>query len=135
MLLQLQTFCCGETRRKHLHVSLLWFCCFTGFFFLEQLSSHLPRCFCCWLVFSFLDMAFYHQRCKYQCLWWLNLDNSLFTGFCKRFFLPSNCKSFHWIFLFLLRPHTQNLEFNFSSCSCFYFSNLVLVNHLHGQTL
>ena len=69
MLLQLQTFCCGETRRKHLHISLLFFCCFTGFFFLGELSSHLRPRFCCWLVLSFMDLALYHQRCKHRCPW------------------------------------------------------------------
>ena len=144
MLLQLQTFCCGETRRKHLHISLLFFCCFTGFFFLGELSSHLRPRFCCWSVLSFLDLALYHQRCKHRCPWRLNWIILCFYWILYLFFL--NCKSFHYLFLgffFFERPPAppkkKKQKKGMWLYSLFLFSlfspNLVMFNLLHGQTL
>ena len=100
MLLQWQTFCCGETRRRRLHISLFWSCCFTGFSFLEELSCHLLPSFCCWLMLSFLDMVFYRQKCKYWCSWRINWI--MFTRFCKLclFFPPHIAKSSHYSYWF-----------------------------------
>lgn len=67
--LQLQTFCFGEMRSNHLHTFLHWFCCFTGFSFLEELLSHLQPTFYYWSQLCFLDMASYRQTCKQKILW------------------------------------------------------------------
>ena len=132
MLLQLQTFCCGETRRKHLHISLLFFCCFTGFFFLGELSSHLRPRFCCWSVLSFLDLALYHQRCKHRCPWRLNWIILCFYWILYLFFL--NCKSFHYLFLgfFFWAPprppkkkKNKKKECDFIVCFCSLFFPLI----------
>lgn len=115
MLLQWQRFCCGETRRRRLHISLLWSCCFTGFSFLEELSCHLLPSFCCWLMLSFLDMVFYHQKCKYWCSWRLNWI-TVFTRFCKHC-LPTTTP-------LLLRSSTPPEPSIFGTCRC---SFLILV--------
>lgn len=69
MLLQLQIFCCGVMRRNHLHVSLLWFCCLTGFSFLEEHLLILQQSFCYYFHFFSMDMVLYLNMCKYWYLW------------------------------------------------------------------
>lgn len=91
MLLQLRTFCCGETRRKHLYIFFLSFYCFTGFSFLEELSWRLLQSFCFWLMLSFLDMVLYHQRCKYWCLWKLSWMTLLLDFVIWLILFPSYC--------------------------------------------
>ena len=84
LFLQWLTFCCGETRRNHLHILLCWFCCFTGFSFLEELLYHLLQNFCSLPRYFFMDMVFCHQSCKCMLIKTSNFSlSTLFNKFAK----------------------------------------------------
>ena len=119
MLLQLQIFYCGVTRRNHLHVSLSLFYCSTGFSFLEEhLLIRWPS-FCYYFHLFFLDMVFYPLTCKFWCLWrhdilhsFILVQRLFYLGLFEKISLPFIILFAHIIFLFLLQ-YSEEIFQNF----------------------
>lgn len=65
VLMQLQTSCCGEMRRKHSSLFFSSTCYITGSSSLETHLLHLQPNFCFYLLLLSMDTLLCRQRCKY----------------------------------------------------------------------